>query len=300
MNNAPVNHTVEAVGSIDSIDSIDSVDATAELPNAQSLAAAMNDVLDDHADFSAARGRLFSFRIANKLPTWVIETDLEQFQRELAEALRHELDQIESAEMQVECRLIDGTVLHFVSRDPQAPKDETRTKTLLKFEITPASNRETFQRLLSQARGSTNLGTIKTLLRGLKFLIVDDSPDTLDVECALLTDLGGEADPAHNGEEAIQKAQSGDYDLILMDIQMPVMGGDDAMKAMIELGLKTPVIAVSAVSSRVEREESFKCGFKDYLTKPFNADQLIRTILRLTKRPIPIASRAGTVHSVHA
>ena len=271
-----------------------------ETSQAESLAAAMNDVLDDHADFAAARGRLFSFRIANKLPTWVIETDLAQFQRELAEALRHELDQVEAAEMQVECRLLDNNVLQFVSRDPHAPKDEARTKLLLKFPINPASNRETFQRLLSQARGSTDLGTIKTLLRGLKFLIVDDSPDTLDIECALLTDLGGEAEPAQDGAEAIRKAQSGDYDLILMDIQMPVMDGNQAMKEMIESGLKIPVIAVSAVSSRTEREESFKCGFKDYLTKPFNADQLIRTILRLTKRPIPIASRTGTVHSVHA
>ncbi|RYZ77171.1 MAG: response regulator, partial [Proteobacteria bacterium] len=62
---------------------------------------------------------------------------------------------------------------------------------------------------------------------------------------------------------------------------------------------QTPVIAVSAVSSKKERDESFKCGFKDYLTKPFDADQLIRTILRLTKRPIPIASKTGNVHSAH-
>ena len=267
--------------------------------DAQSLAGALNDVIDQHADLAAARGRLFSFRIESRLPTWVINCDLDKMREELAAALEQDLETCESAESLVECRLDDGNKLSFASRDMHFPKDDARTKTIYQFEITPASNREHFRGLLSQARGSTNLGNIKTLLRGMSFLIVDDSLDNLDVACALITDLGGTGEPAHNGEEAIQKALSHHYDLILMDIQMPVMDGNDAMKRLLEKGIQTPVIAVSAVSSKKERDESFKCGFKDYLTKPFDADQLIRTILRLTKRPIPIASKTGNVHSAH-
>jgi CheY-like chemotaxis protein len=235
----------------------------------------------------------------NKLPTWVL-SDLSRLRNELAAALEKDLNESNEMESQVECRLEDGTVLVFISRDPHYPRDNAKSKELLHFRIEPASNRETFKGLLSQARGSANLGNIKTLLRGLSFLLVDDSLDNLDVQCALISDLGGEADSAQNGEEAIRKAMSGNYDLVLMDIQMPVMDGNQAMKQLLDLGFKAPVIAVSAVSSRAEREASFKCGFKDYLTKPFDPDQLIRTILRLTKRPIPIASKSGTVHSVHA
>lgn len=260
----------------------------------QSLALTLNQVIDEQVELAAQNGRLFSFSIVTSLPTWVIETDLDALALSLSRALADEAAHTEGAEIQIECRLIDQESLVFTSLDPQFPKDHSRAREIARFTIRAASNREKFKGLLSQTRGSTNLQEIKTLLSGLKFLIVDDSIDNREVACALIEDLGGEVDAAADGAEAVTKALKGAFDCVLMDIQMPVVDGNEAMEMLLRAGYKTPVIAVSAKSSHREREESFKCGFRDYMTKPFQADKLIRTILRLTHRPIPIASKSGS------
>lgn len=257
----------------------------------QSLAAALNRVIEHYATLAEANGTLFSLKISTPLPTWVLRPDLARFEKELTEALSQSVNAPDVQELQVDCKLEDETHLRFYCRDPHRPKDHSAARLIYSTDIMPASNRETFTRLLGQSRGPTSLGSIKSLFRGLKFLVADDSIDSQEIGLRLIRDLGGEAVGAKDGQEAIEKALSGDFDLILMDIRMPIVDGNTAMRRLLDHGITTPVIAVTAVSSIQEREESFKCGFKDYITKPFQFDPLIRTMARLTKRPLPIASK---------
>ena len=90
---------------------------------------------------------------------------------------------------------------------------------------------------------------------------------------------------AENGEEAIEKLRESDYDIILMDIQMPVMDGHQAtIKIRNEFELpksKTPILAVTAHAFKEEIDKCFKNGMDDYISKPYEGDELISKILRL-------------------
>ena len=91
--------------------------------------------------------------------------------------------------------------------------------------------------------------------------------------------------PTMNGKEAVETATTQKPDLILMDIVLPVMNGYLATR-LIRRNPKThsiPVIAVTALTSSEEREECFKSGCNDYLSKPYTFDQLSPRIRMLLK-----------------
>jgi CheY-like chemotaxis protein len=79
---------------------------------------------------------------------------------------------------------------------------------------------------------------------------------------------------AVNGQEAVEAAASGQYDLILMDVKMPVMDGFTATKTIRETGNKTPIIALTANATSEEREKCLASGMDDYVSKPISIGQL--------------------------
>jgi CheY-like chemotaxis protein/HPt (histidine-containing phosphotransfer) domain-containing protein len=83
---------------------------------------------------------------------------------------------------------------------------------------------------------------------------------------------------AENGQEALQKAISGQFDLILMDIQMPVMGGDEAMACLKQLGIDIPTIALTTNNTTADIEEYTAAGFSGTLSTPVNIAQLYRVL----------------------
>ncbi len=83
---------------------------------------------------------------------------------------------------------------------------------------------------------------------------------------------------AENGLEAVEKAQTGSFDLILMDIKMPKMDGFSATKALRDLNLKTPIVALTANATAEEREKCLQSGLDDYLSKPIEVT-LLRAVL---------------------
>jgi PAS domain S-box-containing protein len=105
----------------------------------------------------------------------------------------------------------------------------------------------------------------------LRILFVEDKAITQKVVTLQLNDLGHEVEVASNGKEAIQKYIPGKFDLILMDIQMPVMDGITATR---ELKSRftdlPPVVGLSANAFDGAREEYMKQGFDEYMTKPMN------------------------------
>ncbi len=110
-----------------------------------------------------------------------------------------------------------------------------------------------------------------------KVLIVDDNKLNVKVARRVTDALNiKKVDECYNGSECINMvASSNDYDIILMDIMMPVMNGEEAFKKLKEIdGFNTPVIALTADAVAGSKEKYIKEGFADYLAKPFNKEGL--------------------------
>ncbi len=119
-----------------------------------------------------------------------------------------------------------------------------------------------------------------------KILIVDDSEDNRQLIMLYLKKLRYQLDIAENGEEAIEKYKNKKYDLILMDIQMPVMDGYRATAIIRDLEHEhdqkpTPIIALTAHAFKEDAERSIKAGCTGHLTKPIKKATLVETIEKL-------------------
>ena len=121
-----------------------------------------------------------------------------------------------------------------------------------------------------------------TVRRGSRILLVEDNDINQLVAEELLKAGGYSVDIANNGEEAVQKVEQEQYDLVLMDIQMPVMDGLTATRVIREnkefSGL--PIIAMSANAMEKDKEKSLKYGMDDHITKPISPGVLYATIER--------------------
>ncbi|MAC46072.1 MAG: hypothetical protein CMI12_04360 [Oceanospirillum sp.] len=124
----------------------------------------------------------------------------------------------------------------------------------------------------------------------LSILLVEDVLVNQMVVQGMLSQSGLSADWAQNGQEAVEKVKDNYYDLVLMDIQMPIMDGYQASQA-IRLYQEenhlpaTPIIALTAHAMKGDMERCYEAGMNDYLTKPISADKLISTINHWTKEP---------------
>lgn len=128
-------------------------------------------------------------------------------------------------------------------------------------------------------------------LRGLQILVVDDSELNLDVAQLILEGEGAYVNTAADGVKALDwlLLHAADVDIILMDVQMPVMDGYQTTRKIRELTalVYTPVVALSAGISESCREEALAAGMTDYMTKPFDVNAMVNLILQLTSHSPP-------------
>lgn len=122
-------------------------------------------------------------------------------------------------------------------------------------------------------------------LNGIKVLLVEDNPINSMIATKIMNEWGMQIDSAANGIDGIEKIKQNNYDLVLMDIQMPEMDGYEATR-LIRKKLpdplnKTPVLAMTAHVSEVEKEKCTKSGMNDYISKPFNPVDLKKKIIKL-------------------
>jgi len=118
---------------------------------------------------------------------------------------------------------------------------------------------------------------------GVTILVVEDNRINQKVLSHQLINLGYAIEVAENGEEAVAKVKNRRYDLIFMDVQMPVMDGFQATQEIRNLGdglASIPIIAVTANAFQSERERCFSSGMDDYLTKPVDKDRLKESLRR--------------------
>lgn len=111
-------------------------------------------------------------------------------------------------------------------------------------------------------------------------LIVEDNDANQQLLSILLSDIGAELTFASNGQQAIDKTFNKTYDLIFMDMQMPVMGGLEATKILRESGYKKPIVALTANVMKSDYELCIATGCDDFLTKPINKEKLFQAVYK--------------------
>lgn len=116
-----------------------------------------------------------------------------------------------------------------------------------------------------------------------KILIVDDEPLIRDALAFKLTKDGYDVDTAEDGEKAIQKIESEEYQMIISDIMMPFISGFELVKILKERGTDAPVLMLTSLNSETAVLKAFDLGADDFMTKPFSPNELSVRIKKLLK-----------------
>ncbi len=129
-----------------------------------------------------------------------------------------------------------------------------------------------------------------------RILLVEDE----QALCMTLTDRlsneGYEIDCANDGDQGYRRATEGAYDLIILDVMLPLRSGFDVCRDIRAAGLATPVLMLTARSQTVDKVVGLKLGADDYLTKPFEMIELVARVEALLRRAPTRPAENGAVH----
>lgn len=124
---------------------------------------------------------------------------------------------------------------------------------------------------------TTEVGVLPSF-HGARVLLAEDNAINQQVARELLERVDLEIEIVENGQQAIEKALAGDFELILMDVDMPVLGGLEATRRLRAEGYKAPIIAMTAHALSGARERSLHAGMNEHITKPIEPTLLYRTL----------------------
>ena len=117
------------------------------------------------------------------------------------------------------------------------------------------------------------------VLIGSKILLVDDNSINQEIILGLLENSGIEIDVANDGKEAVEQFKRHDYELILMDIHMPVMNGYEATMIIRDMDPNIPIIALTANAMKEDVERTTAAGMNEHINKPIDVNKLYETLL---------------------
>jgi signal transduction histidine kinase/CheY-like chemotaxis protein/HPt (histidine-containing phosphotransfer) domain-containing protein len=142
-------------------------------------------------------------------------------------------------------------------------------------------------------------------IKGTKILLVEDNEINQQVAQEILHQRGLQVDIAENGLQALEKLEKTEYDIVLMDVQMPVMDGYEATKIIRSnpRWSNLPVIAMTAHAINEQRLKSNRAGMTDQINKPFNPNDLFAIIakyIKISDLPAPIAGKSTQAEEGHA
>ncbi|CAA6822544.1 MAG: Unknown protein [uncultured Sulfurovum sp.] len=123
-------------------------------------------------------------------------------------------------------------------------------------------------------QGDIEENTIEKEVLGLNILVAEDYPLNRILIEEMLSEYGINPDFAFNGQEAIEYVKLKKYDMVFMDINMPVMNGTDATKAIRDAGIDVPIIALTANALEGDRERYLSQGMDNYISKPIDPEEL--------------------------
>lgn len=118
----------------------------------------------------------------------------------------------------------------------------------------------------------------------MNVLVVEDERNLADAICHILTDAGFNAEAVYDGTAGLASATSGRYDAIILDVMLPGMSGLDVVHELRRQGISTPVLMLTARTSTNDKVEGLDAGADDYMTKPFEAPELLARLRALTRR----------------
>lgn len=118
----------------------------------------------------------------------------------------------------------------------------------------------------------------------MQILIVEDEHSLSDAIAQLLRDQHYEVDCVYDGRSGLEYARAGHYDLIILDVMLPQMDGFEVFKTMRREKISTPVLILTARENISDKITGLDCGADDYMTKPFDYDELFARIRALTRR----------------
>jgi len=136
--------------------------------------------------------------------------------------------------------------------------------------------------------GASDKSVVKKELLSGRILLAEDNPINQELLSLFLRKMGGEVDVADNGEIAVRKAKQNHYDLIYMDMQMPVLSGIDAIKMLRGLGCDQPIVVLTANATNKDKTSCINIGCNDFLTKPVSREILYE----MSSRYLQIARQA--------
>jgi CheY-like chemotaxis protein len=139
--------------------------------------------------------------------------------------------------------------------------------------------------LLHAENGSQNYIDLAEQLNGINILLTEDDGFNQIVAIDSLQSLipNVNIDVAENGKISVQMASAKKYDIILMDLQMPEMNGYQATEAIRATGNSVKIMAMTADALKTDTDKCFAIGMNDYISKPFEEDDLIQKIYKHTK-----------------
>ncbi len=161
-------------------------------------------------------------------------------------------------------------------------KSEVNTGSIFSFTLD-------FQKTTEKIEIETEIENLNTEIKNLTVLVVEDIPLNQLLMKTLLDDFGFERDVVSNGKIAIEKLNTTSYDIILMDLQMPVMNGFEATDYIRNImHSNIPIIALTADVTTVDLEKCKNVGMNDYISKPVDEKLLYSKIASLVKKHLPI------------
>ncbi|MEO5667623.1 MAG: response regulator [Bdellovibrionota bacterium] len=119
-----------------------------------------------------------------------------------------------------------------------------------------------------------------TDLSGMRVLVVEDTPDTRLFITSFLERAGATVETAADGREGVERAMVGNFDVVLMDMQMPWLDGLEATRELRRSGFMIPIVALTAHAQQEERLRSLEAGCNDHITKPIERQHLIDVVAR--------------------
>lgn len=120
----------------------------------------------------------------------------------------------------------------------------------------------------------------------MRLLLIEDDVSLAKALKEVLEKEGYHVNLALDGRRGYQLSLTGEFDLIILDLLLPSMSGDEVLKALRQSGINTPVLMLTVVSDLPKKVDLFSLGADDYLTKPFHLEELlarIRAVIRRTK-----------------
>ncbi len=141
----------------------------------------------------------------------------------------------------------------------------------------------------------TEINLPETAMAQLHILLAEDNRANQKLASYILQDRGHTLEIAGDGREALQRVQRNEYDVILMDVQMPGMDGfaaTEAIRALPGKRAQLPIIAMTAHAAESDRQRCLECGMNDYLCKPINGREMIALVERVANilpAPVPRA-----------